>query len=65
MNGAAYPKPGLHSKFFDKDCNPLVEIVQDTVGRHDTFNLACTSRYYEDMPAISAIPTARTISTTF
>lgn len=48
--GAAYPAPGfLHSKFFDKDRNPLVEIVQDTVGRHDTFNLACTTRYYEDM----------------
>ncbi len=49
MNGAAYPTPGLHSKFFDKDRNALVEIVQDTVGRHDTFNLACTTRYYEDM----------------
>jgi aminomethyltransferase len=50
LNGAAYPVPGLlHSKFFDTDRNPLVEIVQDTVGRHDTFNLACTSRYYEDM----------------
>ena len=49
LNGMAYPKPGLHSKFFDRDRNPLVEIVQDTVGRHDTFNLACTSRYYEDM----------------
>lgn len=49
MNGAAYPTPGLHSKFFDQDRNPLVEIVQDTVGRHDTFNLACTTRYYEDM----------------
>ncbi len=50
MNGAAYPVPGLlHSKFFDRDRNPLVEIVQDTVGRHDTFNLACTTRYYEDM----------------
>jgi aminomethyltransferase len=49
LNGATYPKPGLHSKFFDQDRNPLVEIVQDTVGRHDTFNLACTSRYYEDM----------------
>lgn len=50
LNGAAYPVPGLlHSKFFDRDRNPLVEIVQDTVGRHDTFNLACTSRYYEDM----------------
>lgn len=50
MNGMSYPTPGLlHSKFFDRDRNPLVEIVQDTVGRHDTFNLACTSRYYEDM----------------
>ena len=28
---------------------PLVEIVQDTCGRHDTFGLACTARYYEDM----------------
>ena len=26
MNGAAYPTPGLHSKFFDQDRNPLVEI---------------------------------------
>lgn len=49
MLGQAYPKPGLLSKFFDRDRNPLVEIVQDTVGRHDTFNLACTTRYYEDM----------------
>ncbi len=49
MLGAAYPKPGLFSKFFDRDRNALVEIVQDTVGRHDTFNLACTTRYYEDM----------------
>jgi aminomethyltransferase len=50
LNGAAYPTPGLlHSKFFDRDRNALVEIVQDTVGRHDTFNLACTTRYYEDM----------------
>jgi aminomethyltransferase len=49
MLGAAYPQPGLLSKFFDQDRNPLVEMVQDTVGRHDTFNLACTSRYYEDM----------------
>jgi len=49
LNGSAYPRPGIYSKFFDADRNPLVEIVQDTVGRHDTFNLACTSRYYEDM----------------
>jgi len=49
MNGHAYPTPGLHSKFFDEDRMPLVEVVHDTVGRHDTFNLACTARYYEDM----------------
>jgi aminomethyltransferase len=49
MTGQAYPKPGLYSKFFDEDRNALVELVQDTVGRHDTFNLACTPRYYEDM----------------
>ncbi|MEK0083257.1 DUF1989 domain-containing protein [Benzoatithermus flavus] len=46
--GVAYPRPGLLSKFFDADMNPLVEVVQDTVGRHDSFNLACTARYYED-----------------
>ena len=49
MSGLAYPKPGLASRFYDRDRNPLVEVVQDTVGRHDTFNLACTARTYEDM----------------
>ncbi|MGI9498432.1 MAG: DUF1989 domain-containing protein [Geminicoccaceae bacterium] len=49
LMGAAYPGPGLFSKFFSMDMQGLVEVVQDTVGRHDTFNLACTSRYYEDM----------------
>lgn len=49
LNGAAYPGPGLYGKFFSMDMQGLVEVVQDTVGRHDTFNLACTSRYYEDM----------------
>jgi aminomethyltransferase len=48
MSGLAYPKPGLSSRFYDRDRNPLVEVVQDTVGRHDTFNLACTARTYED-----------------
>jgi aminomethyltransferase len=47
--GAAYPTPGLYCKFFDQDMQPLVEVIQDTVGRHDTFNLACTAKYYEDM----------------
>ncbi len=49
LMGAAYPKPGLYSKFFDRDMQPLVEVIRDTVGRHDTFNLACTARYYEDL----------------
>ena len=31
------------------DLEPLVEVVRDTVGRHDTFGLACTAKYYEDM----------------
>jgi glycine cleavage system T protein (aminomethyltransferase) len=49
LMGAAYPVPGLYSKFFDVDMDPLVQVVRDTVGRHDTFGLACQRRYYEDM----------------
>jgi aminomethyltransferase len=49
MTGKAYPNPGLFSKFFDADRLAMVEVLHDTVGRHDTFNLACTPRYYEDM----------------
>ena len=45
---AAYPGPGLHSKFYNRDMQPLVEVVRDTVGRHDTFGLACTAKYYEE-----------------
>ena len=47
--GSAYPAPGLYSKFYDQDSKALIEVVRDTVGRHDTFGLACTSKYYEDM----------------
>ena len=46
--GSTFPGPGLYSKFYDTDHEPLVEVIRDTVGRHDTFNLACTSKYYED-----------------
>ena len=46
--GHTFPGPGLFSKFYDVDHEPLVEVVRDTVGIHDTFNLACTSKYYED-----------------
>jgi len=28
---------------------PLVEVIQDTCGRHDTFGLACSAKYYEDI----------------
>ena len=47
--GALYPGPGLFSKFYDEAQRPLVEVVRDTCGRHDTFGLACTAKYYEDM----------------
>ena len=49
LMGNAFPQPGLYSKFYDLDMDPLVEVVRDTVGRHDSFLLACTSKYYADM----------------
>lgn len=49
LMGALYPAPGLFSKYYSVDHEPLVQIVQDTCGRHDSFGLACTARYYEDM----------------
>lgn len=48
MARAAYPLPGLHDKFYDQDIRPLLAVRQDTVGRHDTYALACTARGYED-----------------
>ncbi|MEL6792420.1 MAG: DUF1989 domain-containing protein, partial [Pseudomonadota bacterium] len=49
LMGSLYPNPGIFSKYWTVDHEPLVEIVQDTCGRHDTFGLACTARYYEDL----------------
>ncbi len=49
LGGSLYPSPGIHSKYWSNDQEPLLEIVQDTCGRHDTFGLACTARYYEDL----------------
>ncbi len=49
LMGSLYPSPGIFSKYWTVDQEPLVEIVQDTCGRHDTFGLACSARYYEDM----------------
>ena len=49
LMGHTMPVPGLHSKYFDGRMKPLLEIVRDTVGRHDAFMFACTAKYYEDM----------------
>ena len=49
LMGSLYPAPGIYSKYFSIDHKALAEIVQDTCGRHDTFGLACTARYYEDL----------------
>ncbi|MCF2905603.1 aminomethyltransferase family protein [Octadecabacter sp. CECT 8868] len=49
LMGHAYPMPGLHAKYYDQDMVPLVEVVQDTCGRHDAFALACSAKYYDDI----------------
>lgn len=49
LTGRALPVPGLPSKAFGFDFEPMVEVVQDTVGRHDAFATACNARYYDDM----------------
>ncbi|HSM83351.1 MAG TPA: DUF1989 domain-containing protein [Nodosilinea sp.] len=48
LTGLAVPQAGLPSKLFSQAMQPLGEVVQDTCGRHDSFLLACTARYYED-----------------
>jgi len=48
MVRGAYPVPGLFDKFYDQNMHPMMALVQDTVGRHDTFALACTERGYEE-----------------
>lgn len=47
--GHSYAMPGLHAKYFDQDTTPLVEVVQDTCGRHDAFAMACAAKYYDDI----------------
>lgn len=49
LTGRAYPIPGLPSKAFALDFEPLIEVVQDTCGRHDAFATACNPRYYDDI----------------
>jgi len=48
LNGSAMPSVGLHGKYFSQEMRPLVEVIQDTCGRHDSFLLACTDLYYQD-----------------
>ena len=56
IHGGSYPMPGLHSKYYDKNMEPLVDVIQDTIGRHDTFGTACTSKSYEDQGYFSQNP---------
>jgi aminomethyltransferase len=49
LMGHAYPMPGLHGKYYDQDMDPLVEVIQDTCGRHDAFAMACAAKYYDDI----------------
>lgn len=48
MVRGAYPKPGLFDKFYDRELRPMLRVLQDTCGRHDTFGVACTARSYEE-----------------
>ncbi|MEM7260106.1 MAG: DUF1989 domain-containing protein, partial [Pseudomonadota bacterium] len=48
LMASAYPQPGLHAKFYDQDMQAMVQVIRDTCGRHDTFGLACTAKYYDD-----------------
>ncbi|MEM6848539.1 MAG: DUF1989 domain-containing protein, partial [Pseudomonadota bacterium] len=48
MARGAYPLPGLFDKYYDSAMRPMLRVAQDTVGRHDTFALACTARGYEE-----------------
>jgi len=49
LMGSAYPAPGLRSKCYDQNLQPMVEVIRDTCGRHDSFLYACTEKYYSDM----------------
>lgn len=46
--GLVTPHPGLFSRICDTRQLTMLEVVQDTVGRHDSFLFACTPKYYED-----------------
>jgi aminomethyltransferase len=45
---SSYPAPGVHDKFYNQNSEPYIEVIRDTVCRHDTFGLACNAKYYDD-----------------
>ena len=49
LMGSIYPFPGLFAKYYNKEQEALIEVIEDTCCRHDSFGLACFSRYYESM----------------
>ena len=44
----AFPMPGLFDKYYDAEMRPVLRVLQDTCGRHDTFGLACTAYSYQE-----------------
>ena len=42
-----FPLPG--QGIYDEEGNKLLTLVEDTVGRHDTFGIACNRDYYESL----------------
>jgi aminomethyltransferase len=42
-----FPQPG--QGIYDDEGGKLLTLVEDTVGRHDTFGIACNREYYESL----------------
>jgi glycine cleavage system T protein (aminomethyltransferase) len=42
-----FPLPG--QGIYDEEGHKLLTLVEDTVGRHDTFGIACNREYYESL----------------
>jgi aminomethyltransferase len=42
-----FPRPG--QGIYDGEGGKLLTLVEDTVGRHDTFGIACNREYYESL----------------
>ena len=55
LNALTMPQAGLHGKYFSQNMQPLVEVIQDTCGRHDSFLLACTDQYYESVKTLDQL----------